>query len=431
MIFNIEQLKQYLKLEYNVIFTGKHGVGKTTMVDKVFTESGYRWKYFSAATMDPWTELVGVPDISIDTETGNKVLNLVRPSELQNDELDAIFFDELNRAPDKVLNAVMELIQFKSINGHKFNNLKVIWAAINPPDEDETYKVRTLDPAQMDRFHVQLDIPYELDKNYLASKYPLFYTQFCEWWTELPDDQKFAVSPRRLDYAMHAFQNDCRLEDFLPVKSNVKKLRESLKTVPFSQKLISMSSADVQAFLSNGNNATKLLDMAKNKDPIAVDFLTKNLSLLPKELVASVTGILSAISSNATIVASLKDFCEKLNIQDSAIKQVEYINSVDFEIMYGKSTEDIVELFVKDLELIEKSSPADIQKIRRSIRDIVFRSSNLKSFLTNSKTGLPSNLHNLLLAVTLKKNFNSAEIGMFNNKLLDCGFTSETAYLKV
>ena len=43
--------------------------------------------------------------------------------------------DEFSRAHKKVRNAVMELIQFKSINGRKFKNLKIVWAAINPDDD--------------------------------------------------------------------------------------------------------------------------------------------------------------------------------------------------------------------------------------------------------------------------------------------------------
>ena len=145
---NINNLKRYLTLNFNVLFTGKHGVGKTSILSKTFEDEGIKWKYFSAATMDPWTELVGIP------ENVNGELEFIRPKSL--DEYDAIFFDELNRAPDKVLNAIMELIQFKSINGRKFPKLRVVWAAINPPDEEDTYKVNTLDPAQLDRFQVQI-----------------------------------------------------------------------------------------------------------------------------------------------------------------------------------------------------------------------------------------------------------------------------------
>ena len=41
----------------------------------------------------------------------------------------------------------MELIQFKSINGKKFNNLRFIWAAVNPDDPED---VVTLEPQTCD-----------------------------------------------------------------------------------------------------------------------------------------------------------------------------------------------------------------------------------------------------------------------------------------
>ena len=122
-----EKLDFWIQNSYNVLFVGKHGVGKTSIIKNAFERAGLRWKYFSASTLDPWVDLVGVPK-EIQTEEGN-YLDLVRPKEFQYDEVDALFFDEFNRSHKKVRNAVMELLQFKSINGKKFNNLKIVWAA--------------------------------------------------------------------------------------------------------------------------------------------------------------------------------------------------------------------------------------------------------------------------------------------------------------
>ena len=121
--------------------------------------------------MDPWVDFVGVPKEKIDAN-GVSYLDLIRPKHFQNDEVEAIFFDEFNRANKKILNSVMELIQFKSINGKKFNNLKIIWAAINPEDdEQEHYSVEELDPAQLDRFHVIVDVPYIPNADYFRKVY--------------------------------------------------------------------------------------------------------------------------------------------------------------------------------------------------------------------------------------------------------------------
>src|SRR3569832_1961300 len=105
--------------DYNVIFEGHHGTGKTALVKEVFNkafgEHGVDWLYFSAATMDAWVDFVGVPREVLD-EDGARYLDLIRPRALAKDTVKAIFFDEFNRAPAKTRNAVMELLQFKSIN---------------------------------------------------------------------------------------------------------------------------------------------------------------------------------------------------------------------------------------------------------------------------------------------------------------------------
>ncbi len=132
-----KKLDFYIENGMNVLFIGRHGVGKTAMGKAAFERHNLKWKYFSAATMDPWVDFVGVPKETTDKETGENYIELVRPKGFHNDQVEAIFMDELNRAKDKVRNAVMELIQFRSINGVKFTKLKMIWAAINPEDEED------------------------------------------------------------------------------------------------------------------------------------------------------------------------------------------------------------------------------------------------------------------------------------------------------
>ena len=55
------KLNWWISHNKNVLFVGKHGVGKTAMVKEAFDQHGLKWRYFSAATMDPWVDFVGVP----------------------------------------------------------------------------------------------------------------------------------------------------------------------------------------------------------------------------------------------------------------------------------------------------------------------------------------------------------------------------------
>lgn len=73
----------------------------------------------------------------------------------------------------------MELIQFKSINGKKFNNLKVIWAAINPDDGDKDALKDIVNFDECD------DGIYKLITNNWSTN----------WKTELIEDVDFKLIP--------------------------------------------------------------------------------------------------------------------------------------------------------------------------------------------------------------------------------------------
>ena len=257
----MRRLKVYLQNNKNVLFVGKKGVGKTSIVTALWEDAGLNYKFFSAATMDPWVDFIGVPREQIG-DNGARWLELIRPKEFQDDSIEALFFDEFNRAPKKIRNAVMELIQFKSINGKKFKNLKVIWAAINPEDdEDEEYDVEPLDPAQKDRFHIQVALKYEPSQAYFAHKYGSETAEVAiTWWHTIKDPTILnEVSPRRLDYALEiANLSGGSLDDVLPKASNPSALKQALKQRPALAMLRSLKKnkdvAGAREFLEDDNN---------------------------------------------------------------------------------------------------------------------------------------------------------------------------------
>jgi hypothetical protein len=233
------KLKFWIDNNLNVLFIGLHGTGKTARVKEAFDKAGLNWLYFSASTLDPWVDFIGIPKEAQD-EKGNKFIELIRPRPFAEDQVEAIFLDEFNRSPKKVRNAVMELLQFKSINGKKFKNLRIVWAAINPDDlvgdgSDETeYDVEKLDPAQKDRFEVQVDVPYKPDKGYFIKKFGEdLADDAIDWWVDLDAKAKKYVSPRRLDYALSIYVKGGDLRDVLPVTVNVSKLITELKNGSF------------------------------------------------------------------------------------------------------------------------------------------------------------------------------------------------------
>jgi hypothetical protein len=264
-----KKLVQYLKLGKNVLLEGKHGTGKTSLIQKVFQENCKNWLYFSGSTLDPWVDFVGIPkEIK---KNGESVLSFVLPEKMTDDSIEAIFIDEYNRSHKKIRNATMELIQFKSINGRKFPNLKVVWGAINPSDdEDESYDVETLDPAQSDRFQIHIKIPYIPDFQYFENKFgKKMAIAAIEWWDGLPKEARQLVSPRRLDYALEIYNEGGDIYDVLDEKSNPTKLLVTLQVGSLVLKV-------KELFDSKNGKETKKFFLSENNFQGALPILKKN-----------------------------------------------------------------------------------------------------------------------------------------------------------
>lgn len=266
-------------------FTVTHN---TAVIKEAFERAGLRWIYFSAATMDPWTDLMGIPK-EMKAADGTSYLDFVRPKHFQYDAVDAIFLDEFNRVGKRVKNSLLELIQFQSINGKKFNNLKMVWAAINPDDDPtQTYDVEPLDPAQLDRFQIIVDVPYFPDVTYFVKKFGAYGEVAVQWWKELDEETKNQISPRRLDYAMIHFQNKGDLRDVLPARANITKLITELQQGSMVRNL--------KLFFEQGKKeeAKEFLKLENNYmacEPHILktrDFLSFFLPLLPEEKISTI-----------------------------------------------------------------------------------------------------------------------------------------------
>jgi hypothetical protein len=262
-------LESWIKHKFNVLFHGRHGVGKTSMVFEAFDGLGWHlgreYLYFSAATIDPWVDLIGVPARVVGPD-GEEFLKLIRPESIYKNEVRAFFVDELNRSHKKVRNAMMELIQFKSINGMKFPNLEIVWAAVNPDDDDELkFDVEKLDPAQEDRFQIQVQIPYKPSESYFAEKFkdPEMAEAVCKWWDGLPDKVKLQVTPRRLEYAIDVYQKTGDLRYVIPTEANGAILKQAIQCGNPEKTLMQLISAgdDIETrkwlAIENNLNATQ------------------------------------------------------------------------------------------------------------------------------------------------------------------------------
>jgi len=351
----------FIKCGYNGLLIGRHGTGKTGVIKEAFTEIfgklGEDWLYFSASTIDPWVDFIGIPR-EITDENGNKYLDFVRPKSFISDKVQGIFLDEYNRSHKKIRNATMELIQFKSINGKKFPNLKVVWAAINPPEEDDdqesTYSVERLDPAQEDRFEVQIRVPYDVDDEYFINKYgKKIGSGACHFWRQLPDKSKEKVSPRRLEFAINAIQNGLNIKDFiLPGSVSPAQLIKYVKEGSPRSTLDNLISSD-----SDGSKIKEFFNNPNNFDAVKADLKT-DMALATKTL-----QYISQEYINVLINESNK--LEKLIFND---KPELFVSTLESIVTYSKQA-TLKNKAVKALSKVEqliKKVPKDLSKLNNS-----------------------------------------------------------------
>jgi len=191
-----EEVKKAITAGLNVLLEGPIGAGKTALACSAAKDLGYCTKYFSTPTLDPFCDFVGLPYPVV--EDHNYKLHFVRPDSIHQAEV--FFFDELNRAHPKTLNAVFEVTQFHTINGEALPRLRSVVAAINPASAG--YHVLELDPALLDRFHVHLRVAFGPDREWFIERFGKHLGGTLLDWhqTDLDSKQREAISNRRLEY---------------------------------------------------------------------------------------------------------------------------------------------------------------------------------------------------------------------------------------
>ena len=376
MSLDIDMLKLYAKNNFNVLLEGRHGVGKTEIIKQIFQEQfGDNWAYFSASTMDAWVDFIGVPK-AVTREDGTTVLDLIRPARFADDKVEALFFDEYNRSHPKVRNAVMELIQFKSINGRKFKNLKVIWGAINPWDEEEEYNVEKVDPAQLDRFPIKISMPYKLERSYFKNKHGVLATPFIQWWNSQTQEIKHKISPRLLDQSIEIYKVGGDLKHVFPVESNISKLIQDIKSISIDdewKQVSTMTAAKKESFFSNLSNVQKfesyiLAEFDKYNKYISEDYVVNQVNLKQKDWLNALLTHENKISKSlVSEIEELKDLSFKETI-DFYLGVLPSTNKIDFRsknvvitgkftknYKYGKTRANISKLLEEKGAYIQKS----------------------------------------------------------------------------
>ena len=151
MKINSTQLKFILEntpASQNIMLVGKHGIGKSRILEDFFGERGEKVVTLFLGQMSDPGDLIGLPHL--DEKTGRTEFML--PYWFPTDGKPVVLFlDELNRARPEVLQTVMDLTLNRKLAGKSLPAGSRIISAVNGGSE---YQLTDLDPALVSRFNI-------------------------------------------------------------------------------------------------------------------------------------------------------------------------------------------------------------------------------------------------------------------------------------
>jgi hypothetical protein len=141
-------VEQCLVARLPVLIEGNRGFGKSQLIESIAQENGLEFLMIDLSVAEP-IDLLGLP------VTSKGTTQYLAPDFLPKRGCGILFFDEINRASNAVLNPLLTLITTGRIpiSGYKIPEEWQIAAACNPHDEGG-YHVEELDPALRSRFMV-------------------------------------------------------------------------------------------------------------------------------------------------------------------------------------------------------------------------------------------------------------------------------------
>lgn len=139
--------------EQNIMLVGKHGIGKSRILENYFTKKGRNVVTLFLGQMSDPGDLIGLPEKNQLTGKTDFMLSYWFPA----DNVPVVLFlDELNRARPEVLQTVMDLTLNRKLAGKTLPAGSRIISAVNSGAE---YQLTDLDPALLSRFNIYEFVP--------------------------------------------------------------------------------------------------------------------------------------------------------------------------------------------------------------------------------------------------------------------------------
>ena len=137
----------------NIMLMGKHGIGKSQILEKFYTEKGCKVVPLFLGQMSDPGDLIGIPHKN--EQTGHT--EFMPPYWFPTDDTPVVLFlDELNRARPEVLQTIMDLALNRKLAGRSLPKGSRIISAVNNGEE---YQLTDLDPALVSRFNIYEFVP--------------------------------------------------------------------------------------------------------------------------------------------------------------------------------------------------------------------------------------------------------------------------------
>ena len=134
--------------EQNIMLVGKHGIGKSRILEEYFSARGQKVVTLFLGQMSDPGDLIGLPEKNSKTGRTDFMLPYWFPVD---DKPVVLFLDELNRARPEVLQTVMDLTLNRKLAGKSLPKGSRIISAVNNGNE---YQLTDLDPALVSRFNI-------------------------------------------------------------------------------------------------------------------------------------------------------------------------------------------------------------------------------------------------------------------------------------
>ena len=202
---------------HNVYLEGAPGIGKTSRVKALLAQHDIDAAYFSVPAMSPEDMAVPFPD------DDGAFLEMLIVGKLARPGRKIVVLDEARRGDRRIQNALMELIQERTVGGQPVPGLVGTIALNNPRFiGGMRLSVGRVDLAQAARFRlsIQLDATDTKFDDYLVEKYGDAISPFIEWWKEdLDDDGRALISARCIERMFDLHRMGMPLEEGKPYVS--------------------------------------------------------------------------------------------------------------------------------------------------------------------------------------------------------------------